>query len=358
MDIDFDEIILVTNQGYNTGIGRAAMETYRILKPTIKNLKLYSINYFKDYIIGNSISLSTRYAKSMFSVPIINRINVKNVKKIGILKNKNLHIIGSDYSIYSESDNVIMTVHEFYYENRIFKSHSFEGFLKDMAYNYGEFKLKRYTKHAKAIITPSQISAEQIIKGLDVTPYIIPFSVDKTVYHPRNKKNVRERLNLPQNKNILINVSGSGINKNLNTLEKIADLLPDNYLLLKINSPINSNNVVNLGYVNSKDYPLYLSASDIYIHTSINEGFGFPLVEAMSTGLPVVSNNLSTAEEILGKEIPHVTHPYDYKEYLSLVEFFLNDYASWSEISLKRSNNFSDENLKNKIIDVYKKCFD
>ncbi len=358
MDTDFNDIILITNQGYNTGIGRAAIETYRVLKPVIKNLKFYSINYFKDYIVDNSVSLSTRYAKTMFSVPIINRINVKNVKRSGILKDKNLHLMGSDYSLYSESDNVVMTVHEFYYENRIFRSHSFEGFLKDMAYNYGEFKLKKYTRNAKAVITPSQISAEQIIKGLNVIPCVIPFNVDKKLYHSRNKRIVREQLNLPQEKNILINVSGSGINKNLKTLEKIAESLPGNYLLLKINSTINAKNAVNLGYVNSNDYPLYLSASDIYIHTSINEGFGFPLVEAMSTGLPVVSNNLSTAEEILGNSTPYVQNPYDHKEYLALVERFLNDYVKWSEVSLKRSNFFSDEKFKNKIINVYKKCFD
>ena len=99
MDTDFNDIILITNQGYNTGIGRAAIETYRVLKPVIKNLKFYSINYFKDYIVDNSVSLSTRYAKTMFSVPIINRINVKNVKRSGILKDKNLHLMGSDYSL-------------------------------------------------------------------------------------------------------------------------------------------------------------------------------------------------------------------------------------------------------------------
>jgi glycosyltransferase involved in cell wall biosynthesis len=358
VDVDFNEIILITNQGYNTGIGRAAIETYRILKPVIKNLKLYSINYYKDYIIDNSTSLSTKYAKTMWGVPIINYFNARKVERIGILKNKNLHILGTDYSFSRQSSNVIMTLHEFYYEKGIFKSHSFKGFLKDMAYNYGEFKLKKYARNAKAIITPSEISSYQIKKAINVMPYVVPFSVDKTVYHPRNKKKVREYLHLPPDKNILINVSGSGINKNLKTLERIADLLPDNYLLLKINSPINSRNTVNLGYVSSKDYPLYLSASDIYIHTSISEGFGFPPVEAMNTGLPVVSNNLSTADEILGNDIPQVKSPYDYKEYILLINKFMSDYSKWSETSLNRSKHFSDENFKNKTIIVYKKVFD
>ncbi|KQB36260.1 glycosyltransferase [Acidiplasma aeolicum] len=358
MDADFNEIILIVNQGYNTGIGRAAIETYRVLKPVITNLKLYSMNYFKDYIIENSISLSSKYSKTMFSVPIINYINIRNVKKKNILKNKNLHIIGSDYSLSSESKNVVMTLHEFYYETNIFKSHSFEGFLKDMAYNYYEFKIKKLARKSKAIITPSIASAEQIKKELNIAPYIIPFSIDKTIYRPRNKNKIREYLHLPKNKTILINVSGTGINKNLNTLENIADSLQDNFLLLKINSPLNSKNAINLGYVDSKSYPLYLSASDIYIHTSIKEGFGFPPVEAMACGLPVVSNNLSTATEILGEDMPYIKNPYNYKEYLYLINKFLGDYTKWSEKSFQRSKKFSDESFRNKLIQVYKKVFD
>ena len=358
MDTDFNEIILIVNQGYNTGIGRSAIETYRVLKPILNNLKLYSINYFQDYIIDSSISLSSKYSKTIFSVPIINYINIKKVKKAGILKNKNLHIIGSDYSLSSESKNVVMTLHEFYYEKSIFKSHSFEGFLKDMSYNYSEFKLKKIAKKSRAIITPSTTSAEQIKKELKITPNIIPFSIDKTIYYPRDKNKIRAYLNLPQNKKILINVSGTGINKNLNTLEKIADSLPDNFLLLKINSSLSSKNAINLGYVDSKNYPLYLSASDIYIHTSIREGFGFPPVEAMASGLPVVSNNLSTAREILGNDIPYIQNPYNYKEYLTLIDKFLSDYTKWSEKSFQRSKKFSDEIFKNKIIKVYKEAFD
>ena len=161
MDKNFNEVILIVNQGYNTGIGRAAIETYRVLKPIIKNLKLYSINYFKDNIIETSISLSSKYSKTIFNVPIINYINIRNVRKKGILKNKNLHIIGSDYSLTSEARNVVMTLHEFYYEKNIFESHGFEGFLKDMAFNYSEFKIKKLANESKAIITPSKTSAEQ-----------------------------------------------------------------------------------------------------------------------------------------------------------------------------------------------------
>jgi len=358
VDKDFNEVILLVNQGYNTGIGRAAIETYRILKPTINNLKLYSINYFKDYIIENSISLSSKYSKTKFSVPIINYINIRNIKKIGILKNKNLHILGSDYSLSSESKNVIMTLHEFYYERNIFQSHSFNGFLKDMAYNYSEFKIKKIARDSKVITTPSKTSAKQIQTELNITPYIIPWTVDKSIYHPRDKSKLREYLSLPKNKKILINVSGTGINKNLNTLEKIADSLPNDFLLLKVNSPLSSKKTLNLGHVRSEMYPLYLSASDIYIHTSIREGFGFPPVEAVASGLPVVSNNLSTAKEILGGDIPYVQNPYNYNEYISLINKFLSDYTKWSEQSIQRSKKFSDEFFRNKLVEVYKKVFD
>jgi glycosyltransferase involved in cell wall biosynthesis len=52
-----------------------------------------------------------------------------------------------------------------------------------------------------------------------------------------------------------------------------------------------------LGY--RKDIPALLSAADIYVHTSVVEGFGIAIIEAMAIGLPVVATNVGGIPEII-----------------------------------------------------------
>jgi glycosyltransferase involved in cell wall biosynthesis len=41
--------------------------------------------------------------------------------------------------------------------------------------------------------------------------------------------------------------------------------------------------------------------ADAFLHTSVGEGFGLPLVEAASTGLPIIAQKATVMPELLGK---------------------------------------------------------
>ena len=55
-----------------------------------------------------------------------------------------------------------------------------------------------------------------------------------------------------------------------------------------------------LGYVERRDLPALYSRARLLLFTSRDEGFGFPILEAMAMGVPVVARRVSTIMEIAG----------------------------------------------------------
>lgn len=55
-----------------------------------------------------------------------------------------------------------------------------------------------------------------------------------------------------------------------------------------------------LGFVSADDLPLLLGGARLFAFPSLYEGFGLPVLEAMSSGVPVVCSNSSSLPEVAG----------------------------------------------------------
>jgi len=58
--------------------------------------------------------------------------------------------------------------------------------------------------------------------------------------------------------------------------------------------------VVEIGYVPDEDLPLLYAGAHAFVFTTLWEGFGIPVIEAMSCGTPVITSNLSSLPEVAG----------------------------------------------------------
>jgi glycosyltransferase involved in cell wall biosynthesis len=63
-----------------------------------------------------------------------------------------------------------------------------------------------------------------------------------------------------------------------------------------------------LGYVPEADLPALVAGATIFVYPSLYEGFGFPVVQAMAAGVPVVTSNTSCLPEIAG-DAAVLAHP-------------------------------------------------
>jgi alpha-1,3-rhamnosyl/mannosyltransferase len=57
---------------------------------------------------------------------------------------------------------------------------------------------------------------------------------------------------------------------------------------------------VYLGYVPEEQMPGLFAGASAFVYPSLYEGFGFPVVQAMASGVPVVTSNTSCLPEVAG----------------------------------------------------------
>ncbi|MFE5324204.1 glycosyltransferase family 4 protein [Paenibacillus sp. NPDC056579] len=125
----------------------------------------------------------------------------------------------------------------------------------------------------------------------------------------------------------------------------------------KINKLNLSKDVIIPGYVEENDLPLIYNAADAFIYVSMYEGFGLPILEAMKSGIPVITSNISSMPEVAG-DAASLVDPLDTLSISEAINKVLLDKEYRNSLSLKglgQSREFSWELTAAKTLDIYKK---
>lgn len=111
-----------------------------------------------------------------------------------------------------------------------------------------------------------------------------------------------------------------------------------------------------LGYVPDGDLPYLYAAARTFIYPSFYEGFGLPILEAMSCGIPVVCSNVTSLPEVAG-DAGLLSDPNDVDAISAHILQSLQD-EYWREIAVARgfiqAQQFSWETCTAQTIDAYK----
>ncbi len=111
-----------------------------------------------------------------------------------------------------------------------------------------------------------------------------------------------------------------------------------------------------LGRVPDSDLPALYSASTVFVFPSLYEGFGLPVLEAMSCGAPVTCSDIPALREVAGDAALYF-NPYSLESIAQAIDAILEDSElreSLVERGLRRASEFSWDEVARQTIAFYR----
>lgn len=250
----------------------------------------------------------------------------------------------------------------------------------------GEIKWKIQKKalqRAYRIIADSNASKIDIQKIVGYKPekidviYLAPSSVFKPIVDRKILLKVKQKYSLPEkfvlyvgdinwNKNIsglleafsevsrgvkdiqLVLVGKAFLNKQLPEVQLINHTICEMHL---------ENSIKKLGFVPDEDLAAIYSNASVYVQPSFAEGFGFPVLEAMACGCPVVCSDVSSLTEIAGPAVK--VNPNNPSNIANGIEQILGskETQALSEKEITWAKKFSWEKVAQQTITAYERAF-
>lgn len=168
----------------------------------------------------------------------------------------------------------------------------------------------------------------------------ITMGIDTNKFKIIDKKECRNKLNLSNNRNVLLTVSRFVDIKQIDKLIEILSEIDKNFILLivghgtrkyetylknKARVLLKKNKIRFEGYKPNEQLVEYYNAADLFIHVSKSEAGPVCIMEAMACGLPIFCTDVgNTAEFLKENNAGIIVGIKDYKDWKKKIEEFLN----------------------------------
>ena len=236
-------------------------------------------------------------------------------------------------------------------------------------------------KNARFVITPSESARRDVARLFDLDPArirAIPHAADAQ-FRPCRDNESLERIERRYGvrRPYLLYVGTLEPRKNLAraavAFSRIAHRFPEHHfyfagdvgwkpqpLLRTLSQLPHRERLKRLGYVAEEDLAALYSNADLFVYPSLYEGFGFPVIEAMACGVPVLtSDNSSLAEIARGAAL--LCDPHDLNAITAAMERGLEDERERERMRLAgmtRASSFSWEQSARQTLAIYEEALE
>jgi glycosyltransferase involved in cell wall biosynthesis len=279
---------------------------------------------------------------------------------------------GTNYSVYPCQNSLkVMNIYDLTFIK-------YPNYIHSVVKTYTE-RVKRCLQWTDLVLTISESSKKDIIEYLKVDPrkvYVTPLA---SRYNPNYLSEeiaqmLEKQANYDFSKPYLLFVSTIEPRKNINTIITAFNFLKEKYKidhqLILIgkkgwnyepiftaieNSPW-KNEIHHLDYLSNELVALFYSIADVFVYPSHYEGFGLPVLEAMTLGAPVVTSNTSSIPEVTG-DAAILIDPDDYMQLAEAILQVISDSQLRQDLINKgkiRANLFSWERTAEQTLKAYR----
>lgn len=222
-------------------------------------------------------------------------------------------------------------------------------------------RLSRIISHGNHIIADSLSTKNDLIEKyhLDESRIDVVYPGIGSSYNPSSLdeiKRVKIKYSLPDR--FILSLGTQEPRKNL---ERLIEATKNQSLPLviagkygwgkKVGNPAHVNV---LGFVVEEDLPALYSSATVFCYPSLYEGFGFPVLEAMACGTPVVTSNISSLPEIVG-DAAVLVDPVNIESIRSGIEHALVTSEKKIKKGIQQAKKYSWNEAASQVMQIYEK---
>lgn len=243
---------------------------------------------FRAYQVAKELQLDIVHTQTEFSMGWIGKFVAKNLKIPCI---HTYHTMYEDYLHYVA-------------KGKLLKPHHVKQMSRSFCY------------HMTGIIAPSERVLTTLEGyGIKSPITVIPTGVDLQKYHQPIKIDVRKKYGIKADTPLLLTLSRLAYEKDIdrliNVMPQLRQLLPDILLMIVGDGPAREDleqqvNMLNLqqnvlftGEISHDQVADYYHAANLFVSTSVSESQGLTYIEALASGLRVVTTHSPYTDELL-----------------------------------------------------------